>query len=96
MTAAASDGGGAINPAHLAPLPAEAGRDGLAGENVHSIALRRQVVRDTFGTFLGRQPTVTELNFWVGELAPGQTRREDFDGALASSQEYYDRNSDGG
>lgn len=57
---------------------------------------RRQVVRDTFGTFLGRQPTVTELNFWVGELAPGQTRREDFDGALASSQEYYDRNSDGG
>ncbi len=29
-----------LNPAHLLPLPAEEGRDGLAGYNVHSIALQ--------------------------------------------------------
>ena len=29
-----------LNPAHLVPLPAEQGRDGLAGKNVHSIAIQ--------------------------------------------------------
>lgn len=46
-----------INDAHLAPLPAEPGRDGLAGKNVHTIAMQIPIAELTQGR---KVPTVVD------------------------------------
>lgn len=72
---------------------ARRGRGQYVALIVRSPEKRGQVVRDAFGTFLGRSPTSAERDQFVSALTPDGLRREDFDAQLVSSDEYYNRNS---
>jgi len=71
---------------------ASSGRKALIAQLVRSREERRQTVVDQYGTLLGRVPSASERDFWVERLGDG-LRREDFDIALVTSNEYYNANS---
>jgi len=73
-------------------LVAQSGRKALARRLETSTEQRRDTVTFTYRSFLGREPSTAERDYWVQKL-DGGLRAEDFDLAVLTSGEYFDANS---
>lgn len=72
---------------------ASKGRRGYTNLIVRSGEKRKMVISDRYGSLLGRPPTMAETDAGLAALGDGRIRIEELDGAIVSSDEYYDANT---